>query len=99
MSDITVRNTIRESMYNALSLKYKSDRELARSTLMVYFNNPVAIGEHPQHLEEIDSLLSKMVDAQDKLNMLTDSFKDYSNTSGICTNDEINTNGVRRASP
>jgi hypothetical protein len=28
----------------------------------------VGIGEHPQHLEEIDKLLQNIVDAQEKLN-------------------------------
>ena len=33
------------------------------------FNNPVGIGEHPQ-LEEMDKLITKMVDANDKLQLL-----------------------------
>ena len=26
-----------------------------------YFNNPVGIGEHPQHIEEMDKLMANMV--------------------------------------
>ena len=39
----------------------------AKATLEIYLNNSVGIGEHPQHIEEIDKLLQKIVDAQEKL--------------------------------
>jgi hypothetical protein len=45
---------------------------------MIYFNNTVAIGEHPQHLEEMDKLLCNISSADDKLKILKDKFKDYS---------------------
>lgn len=65
---------ITKEMYNALKLKYQADYQNANATLLVYFNNPVGIGEHPQHLEEMDKLLTQMVDANDKLEMLTKAF-------------------------
>ena len=68
---------VSRAMYNALRLKYEAQREEARSTLLVYFNNPVGIGEHPQHIEEMDKLMANMVDAQDKLDMLTKEFNDF----------------------
>tara|TARA_B100000242_G_scaffold280162_1_gene239285 strand:+ start:236 stop:469 length:234 start_codon:yes stop_codon:yes gene_type:complete len=68
---------VSRAMYNALRLKYEAQREEARSTLLVYFNNPVGIGEHPQHIEEMDKLMGDMVDAQDKLDMLTKEFSDF----------------------
>ena len=68
---------VSRSMYNALRLKYEAQREEARSTLLVYFNNPVGIGVHPQHIEEMDKLMGNMVDAQDKLDMLTKEFSDF----------------------
>lgn len=61
-------------MYKSLKLKYEAQKEEARTTLLIYFNNPVGIGEHPQHIEEMDKLLCNMVDAQDKLDMLTSEF-------------------------
>lgn len=70
--------TISAAMYNALSLKYQADCEQARSTLLVYFSNPVGIGEHPQHLEEMDKLIMNMVDAHDKLNILRENFSNFS---------------------
>ena len=33
-------------------------------------DKPVAIGEHPQHAEEMDKLVAAMADAQDKLDIL-----------------------------
>lgn len=65
---------ISSAMYKSLKLKYEAQKEEARTTLLIYFNNPVGIGEHPQHIEEMDKLLCNMVDAQDKLDMLTSEF-------------------------
>jgi hypothetical protein len=63
-------NKISEKMYEALTLKYRSQMAEAEATLLVYFTNSVGIGEHPQHLEEMDMLVEKMVNAQDKLNSI-----------------------------
>jgi hypothetical protein len=63
-------NKISEKMYEALTLKYRSEMAEAEATLLVYFNNPVGIGEHPQHLEEMDKFVEKMTNAKDKLEML-----------------------------
>ena len=38
----------------------------------IYLDNPVGIGEHPQHLEEIDKLLGKIAEAKDKKQALED---------------------------
>ena len=63
-------NKIAQKMYEALTLKYRSEMAEAEATLLVYFNNPVGIGEHPQHLEEMDRFVEKMTNAKDKLEML-----------------------------
>ena len=47
-------------LYKALEKKYESDIASAKSTMIIYFDNPVAIGEHPQHIQEIDKLIGKM---------------------------------------
>jgi len=47
----------------------------AEATLLVYFNNSVGIGEHPQHLEEMDRFVEKMTNAKDKLEMLETVYK------------------------
>ena len=62
-------------MLNALKSKYESDYKVAEVTLKVYANKPVAIGEHPQHIEEMDKLIA-MVDAQDKLEIVNKVYPD-----------------------
>tara|TARA_Y100000389_G_scaffold160929_1_gene163236 strand:- start:397 stop:603 length:207 start_codon:yes stop_codon:yes gene_type:complete len=59
-----------ELLYKALESKYKSQIDEAKATLSIYFNNSVGIGEHPQHLEEMDKLVSQMAEAIDKLETL-----------------------------
>ena len=44
--------------------------------MRVYANNPVAIGEHPQHIEEMDKLVCAMADAQDKLEIVNKVYPD-----------------------
>jgi predicted RND superfamily exporter protein len=61
---------ITEKMYEALTLRYRSEMAEAEATLLIYFNNPVGIGEHPQHLEEMDKMVEKYSNAKDKLESL-----------------------------
>ena len=68
-------NKISEKMYEALTLKYRSEMAEAEATLLIYFNNSVGIGEHPQHLEEMDRFVEKMTNAKDKLEMLETVYK------------------------
>jgi hypothetical protein len=60
----------RISMLASLRARYEADIAEADTTINIYLDNPVAIGEHPQHLEEIDKLLSKIADAKDKMEAL-----------------------------
>ena len=64
-------------LYDALELKYKSEITTAKATLFIYFNNSVAIGEHPQQLEEMDKLMGDISDAEDKLENLAKHFSRY----------------------
>jgi|TARA_R110000803_G_scaffold71743_1_gene135112 hypothetical protein len=61
-------------MYQALVKKYEADVIAAKATLNVYFHNSVGIGEHPQHLEEMDLMVDKMASAMDKLEALESNF-------------------------
>ena len=63
-------NKISEKMYEALTLKYRTEIAEAEAILLVYFTSSVGIGEHPQHLEEMDKLVEKFANAQDKLESL-----------------------------
>ena len=64
------------ALFKALTKKYEADIAAAYATLLVYFDNAVGIGEHPQHLEEVDKLLSVIVDAEDKMRALNNHFDD-----------------------
>jgi len=57
---------IRQTMLEALEKKYESDIAQADATIQIYLNSSVGIGEHPQHLEEIDKQLAKIVEAEEK---------------------------------
>lgn len=63
-------------MYKALVAKYEAELLEAKATLEVYFNNSVGIGEHPQHLEEMNELVDKMASASDKLEALETNFNE-----------------------
>jgi hypothetical protein len=54
----------------ALEKKYEAEIAEADATIKIYLTNSVGIGEHPQHLEEIDKLLQRIVDAEEKLKAL-----------------------------
>ena len=61
---------MRRVMLEALDKKYESDIASADATIQIYLNSSVGIGEHPQHLDEIDKQLSKIVEAEEKQNAL-----------------------------
>ena len=61
---------LRDAIIQALEDKYNAHISEADATIKIYLERPVGIGEHPQHLDEIDKLLQKIVDAQEKLNEL-----------------------------
>ena len=61
---------LKQAIIQALEDKYNAKSSEADATIKIYLERPVGIGEHPQHLEEIDKLLQKIVDAQEKLNEL-----------------------------
>ena len=67
-------STIGRELFKSLRLRYISEIQSNRSTLLIYLNNSVGIGEHPQHLDEMDKLVTKMVEANDKLNYLMEDF-------------------------
>ena len=61
---------LRDAIIQALEDKYNAKISEADATIKIYLERPVGIGEHPQHLEEIDKLLQNIVEAQEKLNEL-----------------------------
>lgn len=61
-------------LFKALVSKYDAEINEAAATLNIYFNSSVGIGEHPQHLEEMDKLVEKMANGMDKKQTLTSFF-------------------------
>ena len=48
----------------ALMAKYQADKLAAVANLQNYFNNPVAVGEHPDIITECDKLVKQIADAE-----------------------------------
>ena len=57
--------------------RYKAEISEALATLDVYFTNPVAIGEHPDLLTEIDKYIEKLESATGKLETLNTYFDEH----------------------
>lgn len=54
-------------MLQALIKQYEGEIAVAEATIRIYMKHSVGIGEHPQHAEEIDTLLSTIADRRDKI--------------------------------
>ena len=67
---------IKHQMVDALRTKYEGDYKIAHSTLNIYMDKPVAIGEHPQHAEEMGKLVDAMASAKDSLEALNAEYPD-----------------------
>ena len=65
---------MKQAILQALEDRYNAQISEADATIKIYFENSVGIGEHPQHIDEIDKQMQKLVDAQEKLKELQ-SFK------------------------
>ena len=57
--------------------KYKAEISESLAILDVYFKNPVAIGEHPDLLTEIDKYIEKLETATGKLETLSKYFEGH----------------------
>ena len=67
---------MKEQLVQALKSKYSADFKMHKANLDIYLNNPVGIGEHPQHFEEMDKLVESMTAARDKLEVLNEEYPD-----------------------
>ncbi len=65
---------MRQAILQALEDRYNAQISEADATIKIYLENSVGIGEHPQHIDEIDKQVQKLVDANEKLKELQ-SFK------------------------
>ena len=60
----------RRAIIQALEDRYNAQISEAEATIKIYMEKPVGIGEHPQHLDEIDKLMDKIAQAEEKLKTL-----------------------------
>ena len=60
------------AILDALEDRYTAQISEADATIKIYLENSVGIGEHPQHLDEIDKQFQKIADAQEKLQAIKD---------------------------
>ena len=60
----------RRLILSALEDRYNAQISEAEATIKIYLEKPVAIGEHPQHVDEVDKLIEKIATAEEKLKTL-----------------------------
>jgi len=63
---------MKNAILDALEDRYAAQISEADATIKIYLEHSVGIGEHPQHIDEIDKLFQKIVDAQEKLEAIKD---------------------------
>ena len=61
---------MRDAIIQALEDRYNAQISEADATIKIYLENSVGIGEHPQHIDEIDKLVDKIAQAEEKLKIL-----------------------------
>ena len=61
---------MRRAILDALRARYEADIAEADATANIYLENSVGIGEHPQHIEEVNKLIDKIAQAKEKLEVL-----------------------------
>ena len=61
---------MRRAILNALRARYEAEIAEADATVNIYLSNSVGIGEHPQHIDEVNKLVDKIAQAKEKLDVL-----------------------------
>ena len=61
---------IGKQILDALKKRYQAQVAEGFATINIYLQYPVGIGEHPQHLDEIDKLLGQIKEAEEKLSLI-----------------------------
>ena len=63
---------MKTAILDALEARYDAQIAEADATIKIYLENSVGIGEHPQHIDEIDKQFQKIADVQEKLQAIKD---------------------------
>ena len=51
---------MRQALLDALEARYEAEIAEAQAIIKIFLENPVGIGEHPQHLDELDKQFEKL---------------------------------------
>ena len=61
---------MRRAILEALRARYEAEIAEADATANIYLENSVGIGEHPQHIDEVNKQVEKIAAAKEKLEVL-----------------------------
>ena len=61
---------VKRAIVEALEARYEAQIAEAEATIKIYMENSVGIGEHPQHIDEVDKLIQKIAEAEENLGIL-----------------------------
>ena len=61
---------MRRAILEALRARYEAEIAEADATANIFLDNSVGIGEHPQHIEEVNKQIEKIANAKEKLEVL-----------------------------
>ncbi len=61
-------------LLEALCAKLEGEIQVAKANVMVYQKNAAGIGEHPDVVEAIETQISKIAEAEDKLETIRNHF-------------------------
>jgi FMN-dependent NADH-azoreductase len=64
-------------LYSALRARYKAQIIEAEADVLNFFENPVAVAEHPHMVDTMDILITKLSEAEDKLETLELNFGEH----------------------
>ena len=72
---------MQQEIYDALYKKYEAKREEARINVELYFQNPVAVADHPNLIETIDGLVKEYNEANERLEGLQKLWEERNGTT------------------
>ena len=61
---------MKTAILDSLEARYDAQIAEADATIKIYLENSVGIGEHPQHIEEVNKLIEKIANAKEKIDVL-----------------------------
>ena len=61
---------MKQAILQALEDRYNAQISEAEATLKIYMEKPVGIGEHPQHIHEVDKQIQIIAAAEENLKIL-----------------------------